>query len=153
MYRYAKKTALWTAAFILAACSTTPQFSDVMNKDWSLVEARITPEKIIFDRNQLKDEGFGDIFTLRVDANRVNGVAVLNRYFAPYAVEKQDLTVQDMAQTMMYPLREPEKLKEKDYFAYLQKTTKWNIVKGNLELYSKGEDGTVTVLVFAPTGK
>jgi hypothetical protein len=50
----------------------------------------------------------------------------------------------------MAPLREPEKLKEQEFFAYLQNATKWNMVKGNLELHSADNNGTATVLVFAP---
>jgi hypothetical protein len=50
----------------------------------------------------------------------------------------------------MAPLREPEKLKEQNFFAYLQNTVKWNLAGGNLELYSTEEDGTGVVLVFVP---
>jgi hypothetical protein len=50
----------------------------------------------------------------------------------------------------MAPLREPEYLKEQEFFAYLQNTTKWNVVDKNLELQSTGADGTAAVLVFAP---
>jgi len=157
MNRYAKKTALWAAVvffLVLAACSGAPKFTDAMNKDWNLVEARIKPSNIIFERGKLVEEGFGDIFSLRFDTDRISGTAAPNRYFAPYALaDKQGITIQTVSQTMMLPLREPEKLKEQDYFAYLQKTTRWNLTKENLELYSTGEDGAETVLVFTPAGK
>jgi len=88
MNRYAKKMALWAAVFILAAyacaCASVPEFSTVMNKDWNLAEIRTKPENIIIERGKLKEEGFGDIFTLRFDTERVNGVGAPNRYFAPY---------------------------------------------------------------------
>jgi len=157
MNRYAKKVALWAAVvfiLVLAACASAPKFTEVMNKDWNLVEARIKPENIIFERSKLVEEGFGDIFTLRFDAERVNGVAAPNRYFAPYTLtDKQGITIKTVAQTLMVPLREPEKLKESDFFAYLQNAAKWNFTKGKLELYSKGEDGAEAVLVFVPAGK
>jgi len=155
MNRYVKKMALWASAvFTLAACASAPKFADVMSKDWNLVEVRIKPENIIFERSKLVEEGFGDIFTLRFDTERVNGVAAPNRYFAPYTLaEKQGITIKTVAQTLMVPLREPEKLKEHDFFVYLQNTDKWNFTKGKLELYSKGEDGAEAVLVFDPAGK
>jgi len=158
MNRYVKKMALWAAAaplavFILAACSSAPPFSDVMNKDWNLAEVRVKPENIIIERDKLKEEGFGDIFTLRIDAERVNGVGAPNRYFAPYTVDKQGITIKTVAQTMMLAIREPEGLKELDYFTYLQNAAKWNLNKENLELYSKGKDGAEAVLVFTPADK
>jgi heat shock protein HslJ len=159
MYRYAKKTALWTAAaFFLAACACAcagaPPFSDVMNRDWNLAEVRIKPENIIIERGKLAEEGFGDIFTLRFDAERVNGIGAPNRYFAPYTLaDKRGITVKTVAQTLMIAIRELEKLKEHDFFVYLQNVTKWNFVKENLELYSTGEDGAQAVLVFVPAGK
>jgi len=150
MNRYTKKMALWAAAvFILAACAGAPPFSDVMNKDWNLAEIRTKPENIIIERDKLAEEGFGDIFTLRFDTERVNGIGAPNRYFAPYILaDKQGITIKKAAQTLMLAFREPEKLKEHDFFVYLQNVTKWNLAKGNLELYSTGEDGAEAVLVF-----
>ena len=159
MIRYARMTALWAAAaalvvFISAACASAPEFSTVMNKDWNLVEIRTKSENIIIERDKLAEEGFGDIFTLRFDSERVNGIGAPNRYFAPYTLtDKQGITIKTVAQTLMIAIREPEKLKEHDYFVYLQNTAKWSFTKENLELYSHGEDGAEAVLVFVPAGK
>jgi len=152
MNRYVKRMALWAAAaFIFAACASAPRFSDVTNRDWNLAEIRTKPENIIIERNKLKEEGFGDIFTLRFDTERVSGVGAPNRYFAPYTLaDKQGITIKTAAQTLMIAIREPEKLKEHDFFVYLQNVTKWNLTKENLELYSKREDGAEAVLVFTP---
>jgi heat shock protein HslJ len=142
-------TALAVTIILLGACSG---FSGaVMNKDWSLIEARTSPADIFFNRSMLKQEGFGEIFTLRFDKDRVNGVAAPNRYFAPYKQEdRQVLSIQQVAGTQMAPLTSPERLKEQDFFIYLQNTYKWGIVGKNLELYSKNAAGTEVVLVFAP---
>jgi len=156
MNRYAKKMALCAAAaplavFIFAACASAPQFSTVMNRDWNLAEVRTKPENIIIERGKLAEKGFGDIFTLRFDAERVNGVGAPNRYFAPYTLDdKQGITIKTVAQTLMIAIHEPEELKELDYFVYLQNVTKWNIAKDNLELRSTGKDGAEAVLVFVP---
>jgi len=126
------------------ACSSAPQFSNVQDRDWKLVEIRIEPESIIINESD-------DFFTLRFDKERVNGIGAPNRYFAPYLLaDKQGITIKTIAQTQMAALFEPEELKEYEYFVYLQNTTKWNIAGKNLELQSTDKDGTAAVLVFAP---
>jgi len=142
---------LLTIIAVPISCSSAPKFKDVMDKDWKLIAVRGSPENITFNRGKLTAEGFSDIFTLRFDKERVNGVGAPNTFFAPYTLNKLEIAIKAIAQSQMAPLREPEYLKEQEYFAYLQKTTKWNLTKeGNLELYSKREDGTEAVLVFTP---
>ncbi|MDR0494746.1 MAG: META domain-containing protein [Treponema sp.] len=155
MNHYAKTAVFWPVmALILMACAGTPQFSGVQGRDWDLVEIRTGEESVQFDRGQLEEEGFDDIFTLRFDAERVNGIGAPNRFFAPYTLaEKQGITIKTIAATLMASIREPEKLKERDYFVYLQNAVKWNIAGGSLELYSKTEDGSEIVLVFMDSGK
>jgi len=152
MSSYAKFMLLLLTIAAMPACSSAPKFSNVVDKDWKLIAVRGNSENITFDRNKLVAEGFADIFTLRFDQERVNGVGAPNRYFAPYTRtdNKQGISIKTVAQTQMAALREPEYLKELDFFAYLQNTIKWNIAKGNLELYSAETNGATTVLVFAP---
>jgi len=153
MSSYAKFIALLLIIIAVSfACSSTPKFSDVMNKDWKLIAVRGGPGNITFNRSKLVEEGFADIFTLRFDQERVNGVGAPNRFFAPYTRtdKKQGIAIQAIAQSQMAPLREPEYLKEQEFFAYLQNTTQWNIAGGNLELQSTGETGAAAILVFAP---
>jgi heat shock protein HslJ len=142
------------AVILPVACGSSPNFSSaVMNKDWNLIEARVKPADIIFDRSTLQTEGFGEIFTLRFDAERVGGVAAPNRYSSPYKqADKQALSIQQGVSTMMapLPLTAPEKLREHDFFICLQNTYKWGIAGKNLELYTKNESGDEVVLVFAP---
>jgi heat shock protein HslJ len=123
-----------------------------MDKDWNLIAVRGSPENITFNRNKLVEEGFKDIFTLRFDKERVSGIGAPNHYFAPYTLpdNKQAITIKTIAQSQMAPLREPEYLKEHEFFAYLQNTTRWNIAGKNLELYTADKDGAAAVLVFAP---
>jgi hypothetical protein len=49
----------------------------------------------------------------------------------------------------MAPLREPEGLKEREYFGYLSKAYHWDIKDGKLELLTKSEDGKDVVLVYS----
>jgi len=152
MKSYAKLvTLLLTIIAMTFACSSSPKFSDVLDKDWKLIAVRGGSENITFDRNKLVEEEFPDIFTLRFDQERVSGTGAPNQYFAPYTLaDKQVISISAVAQSQMAPLREPEYLKEQDFFAYLQNTGKWNLAKGNLELHSTGTDGATAVLVFTP---
>ena len=150
MLRYVKQMALLLAMVSMTfACASAPKFSDVKDKNWELAEVRSKSEKIVLDRSKLTGEGFQNIFSLCFDAERVTGVGAPNHYGAPYTTaDKQAITIKPAISTMMAPLREPEELKEHTFFNYLHNVTRWNLDKGNLELYSKGEDGAEVVLVF-----
>jgi heat shock protein HslJ len=146
-------------AILAAGCATTapqlqqqqqPQFSDVIGKEWKLTEVRINNENINFHRETLVSEGFGDIFTLNFDAQNISGVGAPNRYSAPYTLENnQGISVKLARATLMAPLREPEKLKEHDYFTYIQNAYTWRLTGTNLELRSKTDDGAEVVLIFS----
>ena len=150
--RYVKIAVLILAVLNLPiACKSAPQFSVVQDKDWYLVEVRHLPEDIVFNRHTLEEEGFAAIFTIRFDNTdqRVNGIGAPNNYFAPYTLaDKQGITIKTIASTLMFAIHEPEKLKERDYFTYLQNTTRWSLTDGNLELYSTGEDGVEALMTF-----
>ncbi|GHV93832.1 hypothetical protein AGMMS50293_01520 [Spirochaetia bacterium] len=147
-----KKFWIPAALIILSvmACKSAPNFADVSGKEWKLIDVQVKNVSIKFDRNTLVSEGFGEIFTLTFDAERISGVGAPNRYFAPYKLDKNlAISISPMAGTLMAPIRQPEKLKEQDYFLYLQNAYKWNLVKGNLEFSTKDKDGAETTLVFS----
>jgi heat shock protein HslJ len=155
MNRYVQVAALLAAIiFLQTSCASSarvPDFSDVRDKDWKLMEIR-TGKDIIFQRSILTQESFKDIYTLRFDAERVSGAGCPNRYFAPYALaEKQAINIKPIAGTLMAALFEPEQLKEREFFAYLENADQWNLVKGNLELRSKNNEGAGVYLVFSLT--
>ena len=50
----------------------------------------------------------------------------------------------------MASFREPEKLKEHDFFAYLQNIYEWKKADENLELISKTQDNGEVILIFSP---
>jgi heat shock protein HslJ len=141
--------ALLAASLALAACAGTPNFSEVSGKEWKLIEVRTEPENIRFDRNKLIDEGFGDIFTLNFDAGQISGKGAPNRYVAPYELgANQSMSVKTPAGTLMAPIVEPEKLKEREFFIYVENIYKWDFRNGSLELLTKGLDGREAVMVF-----
>jgi heat shock protein HslJ len=135
-------------AIFLGACGSTPKFEDIRDKEWKLIAVQTEPGNITFDRNQLIDEGFGDIFTIRF-TDRAGGKGAPNNYFGPYEAGKdRSLSIQNVAATLMAPIREPEKLKERDFFNYLENVYRWDINQENLELFTRGEDGVEAVMVF-----
>ena len=134
---------------IVVSCKSLPKFSDAMGKEWKLTDVHIDGKNINFNRQTLVEEGFGEIFTLNIDAERFSGIGAPNRYNAPYTLGKeQNISLREPAITLMAPLRQPEKLKEHDYFTYIKNTHKWNLADNSLELTSKSEDGKEVRMVF-----
>jgi hypothetical protein len=131
------------------ACVSVPDFSVVRDKNWKLTEVRAETNKVIFKRDMLPEESLKDAYTLRFDAEGLRGVGCPNRYLAPYTLgEKQAIDIKLIAGTLMASLFEPEQLKEREYFVYLENADSWNIVKGNLELRSTNGEGAVVFLIF-----
>jgi hypothetical protein len=68
---------------------------------------------------------------------------------APYTEgEDQGLTLGPVAGTQMAALKEPEALKENEYFAYLNRVSRWSFNGDKLELKTTDEQGRETALVF-----
>ena len=138
------------AVLAVGSCRSMANFSDVTGKEWLLAEIKTQGGKIAIDRNELKNSGFSDnIFSLVLDEGRISGMGAPNRYFGPYALgERQAISISNIAGTLMAPLFEPEKLKEHEFLMYLQNAYKWDLVKGQLQLHTRGENRTETILVF-----
>lgn len=125
-------------------------FSDAMGKSWKLIDVRIDGRSIAFDRKALEAEKAGEIFTLTFDGANVSGTGSPNRYSAPFeAGEGNKISIKMVRATLMAPLFEPEKLREYDYFIYIQNVSEWNLVNNNLELTSKNENESKIVMVFS----
>ncbi|MDR0554569.1 MAG: META domain-containing protein, partial [Treponema sp.] len=81
------------------ALSTGPGFSEVLEKNWKLVQVRINGAAGAFDRAPL---GEGDSFTLTFSAERLAGKAAPNRYFSDYTLGGgQEITVKLIGSTKM----------------------------------------------------
>jgi len=139
--------------FILS-CGGTPKVTDITGVQWKLVEVQVKDEpfgvNIIFDRKALTKEQAGDIFTLNLDKENVSGKGAPNSYSAPYTREDENISISPMRTTMIASLWQPEKLREHQYFVYMQNAYKWNLSDDkNLELFSKNEEGKEVKLVFS----
>jgi heat shock protein HslJ len=124
-------------------------FTDVQGKDWVLVETQSASGTIRLDREQLAGDGFEGIYTIKFDEDRVAGMGAPNRYFGPYSQgEGKALTIGNVAGTLMAPLREPDGLKEHEYFALLGKVSRWDLREGRLELFTVDAGGNSVTLIF-----
>ncbi len=135
----------------LIACGSKPPASDgdFKNKEWKLVEVWIDSKNINFDRKELVSHKADHIFTLKIDAENISGTGAPNRYSAPYTASGKNVSIKPVRATQMASLWQPEKLKEFDFFAYMQNVSAWGVNNGKLELTSKTEDGRTVKMVFS----
>ena len=124
-------------------------FGDVEGKEWILLELRSAGETVAMDRQRLEADGMGGVYTVGFQEERPSGMGAPNRYFGPYSSgANRSLSIGNIASTMMFSFREPEGLRESEYFDYLSKVTRWDLLEGKLELYSSNAEGAEAVLVF-----
>ena len=124
-------------------------FKDVEGKEWLLSEVRSGGKTVTMDRQKLALDNLIGIYSLGFREGRLSGMGAPNRFTAPYSTgSNRYLSIGQAASTMMIAFREPEGLKEKEFFNYLAATQRWDLNQGRLELYSKNPNGTEAVLVF-----
>jgi hypothetical protein len=141
--------------FMLTACTSSPSASDkssgfsaALGKDWRLVGIRSENGDISLDRSLMEAEGVGDAFTLRFEEERINGMALPNRYFGPYVQEGQSISFKGIASTLMAGSNELDVLKEHEYFGYLDRVQSWAWRRGRLELQSTTPQGQPAILIY-----
>ncbi|MDR0526117.1 MAG: META domain-containing protein, partial [Spirochaetaceae bacterium] len=108
-----------------AKMEKTPDFTELLGKEWKLASVVKGGDDIGFRRDSLTEDQNG-YYTLSFDAQQINGTGAPNRYFSDYQQRAGDLSFGVIAGTKMFAFNEPEKLREHDYFAYLQGTSRWN---------------------------
>jgi heat shock protein HslJ len=154
---------------VLISCSSAPQpagvtgsvtlsdegitDNELTGKEWQLIEVRINGVNNGFNRNDLTRIGLTaeEGFSLSFDADTINGIGAPNRYIAKYSRTSNQISFSLIVATKMAAIFELDKLKEQEYFNYLQNADSWKIVNKNLELYSKTADGKAVILIFNPT--
>ena len=140
---------LLVAASIIS-CSSTPNVSDLTDKDWKLIKVHVAGADTLFSRDSLPKIGGEDYFTLKVDGQTLSGKGAPNLYSGPYTQNSdKTISVKPLRSTLMAAIFEPDTLKEHDFYAYLQNAYEWKIVKNNLEINSKTKDGKDVRLVFS----
>ena len=153
-------------AALAVSCRNTPQgqtptsqptviitnISDILRREWKLIQVHSGDRIIEFNRIELISAGAGDIFTLVIDSETFSGVGAPNRYSAPYSVSAEDplaITVALLRSTLMAQIHYPERLREQEFYVYMQNAYRWDLVNNNLVLYSKNESGNDVAMVFS----
>jgi hypothetical protein len=150
---------LLVAAFYFSSCAGEAPFTKIQEKEWKLVELRISssnsPEfsrdPVNFDRTKLKSEGMDDIFILTFSTRAgVSGRAAPDTYTASYEQGAgQSLSLKQVNTTHSDRVIAPERLRETEYFTFLEKINRWEFNQNKLELYSVSPDGKEAVLIFS----
>jgi hypothetical protein len=145
---------LFAAVFSLGSCAGGASFKEIQGKVWKLVEVRINAansrDPVTFDRMKLKSEGMDDIFILSFNTlAEVNGTAAPETYTASYEQgEGQSLSLKQVNITHTDRVIAPERLREAEYFSFLEKINRWEYSQNRLELYSATPGGQETMLIF-----
>jgi hypothetical protein len=121
---------------------------EVQGKEWKLAGVEVGGTDTGFSRARLGTD-FSNAYTLRFQDGLATGRGAPNSYRAPFEQgPNQGLSLQQAAATLMAPLREPEGLKEHEYFRYLARVYHWDINGGQLRLLTKTEDGKEAILIY-----
>ncbi|MDR0584680.1 MAG: META domain-containing protein [Treponema sp.] len=118
---------------------------------WYLWEIRRGDTLLDISRLGLRVDGDEDAYSLRFDKNdRVFGKAMPNTYRGPCLWgDGSVLSFGNLVSTRMLALKEPDSLKEQEFFDYLGRVDRWALIADDrLELRSTGKDGVQVVLVF-----
>jgi heat shock protein HslJ len=152
-----KNLLILLAAFAIIGCTSTgrgpsgPDFSDVVGKDWKLIEVYVDGKNTQFSRDSFQNNNFmRDMFTMKFTEKMVNGTGAPNMFGGQYTQgSNQTISFMPMITTLMAPMPfEPENLTEYDFYNYLHNASRWGLVNNNFILYSKTEDGREIRLVF-----
>jgi len=131
----------------LSISGTSADFSEVQEKEWRLIDLLVNGESIGFDREK-EEKDFAGLYTLQFENERFAGTGAPNRYFGPYTHgEDGAISISQAASTLMASLREPDILKEHEYFNWINNVYGWSLVDGNLHLLSKDNEKEA-VLIF-----
>jgi hypothetical protein len=122
-------------------------FSDILEKVWRLTAIKIGYGSIQLDRGAMRAAGTDDLYILQFKEEGINGKALFNYYFAPYVQhEGKNVAFRQIVGTRLATTAviNAGGLGEEEYYWYLQRVTRWNVINDRLELYARsGEDEIV----------
>jgi hypothetical protein len=127
-------------------------FERIKEKVWRLSAIKFTYSSIQLDRAAMQDAGMDEIYVLQFNEEGVNGKALSNYYFAPYAKQEgKEVAFHQIVGTLA---ADPDSTEagspsEEDYYRYLQQVTRWNVTDDHLELST--EDDSITLYYTPPS--
>ncbi|MDR2576410.1 MAG: META domain-containing protein [Treponema sp.] len=121
-------------------------FSDVQDKIWSLAEVKNGSTVISIDRTKASKS----IYTVKFQMGRLIGTGADNSCFSSYtAGEDKALSIGKIVSSRMAALYEMRTFTERDYFLSLEKTDRWDLRDGKLELHTYDKNGIRVILIFS----
>jgi len=150
-----KITILFLLAGLIMSCASTggntesiTDFTLITGLEWKLAEVRVNGTRTEFNRDNM-EVGIREFFTVTFTNETISGRGSPNTYSAPYIFgANQAVSILPMRSTLMAALREPDELKEHDFFTYLQNTYAWEATSKNFTLLSKNDEGREVRLIF-----
>lgn len=123
----------------------------IKSRVWQLVEIRIGYGLIALDRQQMAYNNLNDVYIIQFTDEGVSGKAAPNRYFAPYERrEGKNISIRQIVGTLMASNINIGGLMENEYYWYLQRITRLDLVNGYLELYANPSPNEEIVLRYRP---
>jgi len=121
-------------------------FSEVQERLWNLEEVKNGSTVIKIDRTNVPRE----IYTIKFQANRLNGSGAANSYFASYiAGDENALSIGRIGSSRVAPLHEMKDFTEREYLMCLEKVNRWDLRNGKLELHTYDKNGARVILIFS----
>jgi len=121
-------------------------FSEVQDKVWSLMEVKNGAAVISIDRTSASKV----IYTVKFQNGRLIGTGADNSCFSSYtAGEDKALSIGKIVSSRMAALFEMRTFTERDYFLSLEKTDRWDLRDGKLELHTYDKNSVRIILIFS----
>jgi heat shock protein HslJ len=121
-------------------------FNEVQDKIWNLAEVKNGSAVISIDRTI----GSKSIYNIKFQMGRVIGTGADNSCFSSYTLgEDNAISIGKIISSRMAPLFEMKNFTEREYFICLEKTDRWNLRDGKLELHTYDRNGVRVILIFS----
>jgi heat shock protein HslJ len=138
--------------------STDAPFEGVLGKTWNLYSITRGDKTVFLDRKALESDGFAGVFSLTFGGPpvnnpalppRISGRGAPNTFIATYELgADQGISIGVPAGTLMAPIKEPQQLKEHDYFVLVSNVSAWKLAGGDLILLTSDDAGAEVLLTF-----
>jgi hypothetical protein len=124
-------------------------YEELLNTVWMLAEIQVNYGKMVLDRAAMAINGMGDVYTIQLTEEGINGKAAPNRFHTTFELRyNHDFRLRPIAGTMMASNINIGGLMENEYYWYLQRVTHWEIVNNVLELYAHPSPSDEFVMRF-----
>jgi heat shock protein HslJ len=121
-------------------------FSEVQDKIWNLMEVKNGAAVISIDRTN----GSKAIYNVKFQNGRLIGTGADNSCFSSYTIgEDNAISIGKIISSRVAPLFEMRNFTEREYFLCLEKTDRWDLRDGKLELHTYDKNGVRIILSFS----